>query len=93
MAIGSHSVRHRSVGHKGVYARLRRARGAGTALQRSEGLAYAVPTSDGAACIDADGGHGVRQSLIRIGDFTRARSPSKTGVNALVAHPTSATPA
>src|SRR5262244_2877461 len=32
-----------------------------------QSLSYAVPTSDRARCIDADGGHGVRESFVCIG--------------------------
>src|SRR5215510_10113994 len=53
-------------------------------LSTGESLSCAVPTMDGAACIDAVGGHGARESLIYVEGC--APSPSKTGVNALMAH-------
>jgi hypothetical protein len=43
-------------------------------------LSYAVPTMDDAACIDAVGGHGARESFICIEGPANAHSPSKTGV-------------
>src|SRR5215510_10241783 len=63
-------------------------KGAGHRLSTRESVACAVPTKDGAPCIDADGGHGVREALIGVEGRASAHSPSKTGVNALMAHPT-----
>ena len=59
-------TQHRRVGHKGVYARLRRAMGAGTSRFDTLGTRVRRAHHCLAARIDSVGGHGARESLIRI---------------------------
>src|SRR5262245_47390155 len=59
------NAQRRRVGHKGVYARLRRAMGAGTAFNANESLAYAVPTIGINARCTILGGHGARYAFPR----------------------------
>src|SRR5262245_48795837 len=61
-------------------------------LFNNEGLLVRRATRSGASSIEADGGHGARQALPIWKGSASAHSPSKTGVNALMANPTSVAP-